>query len=496
MKPIIIDMEEMSDSTEVYGTRPSPVFAGIIYALTALLAFAVVWMCVCEIDVVTHANGIVQSSDATATITNVSAGKLAECRVSDGDYIKSGDILFVVESGELSQQKEQCEQELEELNSKIEMLSAYQQALDGEEGALQDYQTNPYYKEYETRYQAIQLNCDTVHSDASAQRSQYQSSINSLDTSIQTADSDKNKLNQMLSDVRNRVNSFAAEDVYYYAAVEEYINRYNLTASQYDSQIAQLKEAEESEEGNESAGKIETLQNERGQALNQVEAEMLASVEQSLSSAEKNLESLQMNRSEAKSHLDNLQNGSEELNADLIIVNEKNAVYAELSTCKSRLTEYEATLASVKSRIEECSVKAQTDGYLNLTADKVAGDYVGAGETLGSIVPKGDGYRTVIYVENQDIGRIHENQPVKYEIPAYPSSEYGKIEGTIQKISKDMKVNQENGSGYYEVEASITYEGGEKDVRFVQGMAMEAKLVTERKSVIRYLLEKIDLLDK
>ena len=303
MKPIIIDMEEMSDSTEVYGTRPSPVFAGIVYTLAALLLFAAVWMCVCQIDVVTHANRIVQSSDATATITNVSAGKLAECRVSDGDYIESGDILFVVDSGELLQQKEQCEQELEELKSKIEMLDAYQQALDGDEDALQNYQTNPYYKEYETRYRAVQLNCDTVHSDASAQRSQYQSSINSLDTSIQTADSDKSKLNQMLSDVRSRVNSFAAEDVYYHAAVEEYINRYNLTASQYDSQIAQLKELDESEEGNESAGKIEALQNEKGQALNQAEADMLASVEQSLSSAEKNLESVQINRSEAKTHL-------------------------------------------------------------------------------------------------------------------------------------------------------------------------------------------------
>ena len=279
MKPIIIDMEEMSDSTEVYGTRPSLVFAGMIYTLAALLIFSAVWMGVCQIDVVTNANGIVQSSDTTATITNVSAGKLAECRVSDGDYIKSGDILFVVDSGELLRQKEQCEQELGELNSKMEMLNAYQQALDGGEDVLQDYQSNPYYKEYETRYQAVQLNCDTVHSDALAQRSQYQSSINSLDTSIQTADGDKNKLNQMLSDVRNRVNSFAAEDVYYHAAVEEYINRYNLTASQYDSQIAQLKEAAEQEDGNENAGKIEALQNERGQALNQVETDMLASVE-------------------------------------------------------------------------------------------------------------------------------------------------------------------------------------------------------------------------
>lgn len=39
MKPIIIDIEEMSDSTEVYGTQPSRVFSGIIYTLAALFVF-------------------------------------------------------------------------------------------------------------------------------------------------------------------------------------------------------------------------------------------------------------------------------------------------------------------------------------------------------------------------------------------------------------------------------------------------------------------------
>lgn len=362
--------------------------------------------------------------------------------------------------------------------------------------ALQKCLDNEFYDEFATRYQAVQLNCNTVHANASAQRSQYQSSIGSLDISIQTAVGDKSKLNQMLSDIRNRENNFSVEEVYYHAAVEEYINRYNFTAGQYDSQITQLRETEKSDEGNtDYEKKIETLQTEKAQSLNQLEAEMLASVEQSLSAVESNLQNLQMNRSEAENHLDNLQNGSEELNVDLIVVNEKNAVYAELNTCKNRVSEYETTLASLKNRIAECTVSAQIDGYLNLSADKVAGDYVGAGETLGTIIPEENkSYRVVLYVENQDIGQICKDQTVRYEIPAYPSSEYGRIQGKIQKISKDMKVNQEHGSGYYAVEATISYDNG-KELEFIQGMALEAKVVTDQKSILKYLLEKIDLLD-
>lgn len=136
MKPIIIDIEEMSDSTEVYGTQPSRVFSGIIYTLAALFVFAVVWMCCFQMDVVTHANGVVQSSDATATITNVSAGKLEEIRFLDGDYVKKGETLFIVDTEELMQQKEQSKQEIVKLEKEIEILQAYLEALDGQRGCI------------------------------------------------------------------------------------------------------------------------------------------------------------------------------------------------------------------------------------------------------------------------------------------------------------------------------------------------------------------------
>ena len=497
VKPIIIDMEEMSDSTEVYGTRPSPIFGGIIYTLTILLLLAGVWMRFFQIDIITHAHGMIQNNEATATLTNITAGKLVECRAEDGSYVRRGDRLFVVDTEELQQQEKQCGKELENINNRIEMLDVYHQALAGDSDVLYSEKDNCFYEEYATRYQAVLLNCDSVHKDVETQRSQYQTSIDSLDVSIQMASSDETKLNQMLSDIRNRTNSFSKEEVYYYAAIEEYIKRYHLTENQYDAQIIQLKEAGSSEnEDTASQEKVESLRTEKEQALSRAEAEMLASIEQSLASTQGNLENLKASRSEAENHLNNLQSGSEQLSADLIIVNELNAVFAELNTYKNKQSEYEATLSTLNNRMAEGIVTAQIDGYLNLTSDKVQGDYVGAGEMLGSIVPEEDeSYKAVIYVENQDIGKIHEGQTVRYEVPAYSSAEYGLIKGTIQKISKDMKVNKENGSGYYELEASITYEGGKQEVEFMQGMALEAKVVTDKKNVMDYLLEKIDLLD-
>lgn len=499
MKPIIIDMEDMSDSSEVYGSKPSPIFAILIYTLVLVLVVAGVWMCLFQIDVVTKADGMIRNSNATATITNVTGGKITSWNISDGAFVSKGEILFTVNTEELEQQKVDCEAELDNVNARLEILNAYLQVLDGQEDALQSCYSNVYYAEFETRKEAVDLNCDTIHSDASTRWLQYQNSMDSINSSIGILERDKEKLAQMLTDIRNRSNSFSSDEVYYYAMVEEYINSYNYTASQYDIQIQEFQNAvDENGQPLDYENKIQGLQNQKAQALNQAESEMVASIEQLIVSNQSNLDSLNNNLNEVKGNIESLNNGSEQLSTEQIIVNEKNAVYAEINTYQSKQDEYENTLASLQSRIDACEVRAQCDGYLNLNTDRAVGDYVSTGESIGNIVPENDGfYKVVIYVENQDIGSVKEGMRVKYEIPAYPSSEYGVVEGTVTRISKDIKVNQDTGIGYYEVEATISSKGtnlDEKQLEFIQGMAVQAKLVTEKKSVMKYLLEKIELL--
>ncbi len=71
------------------------------------------------------------------------------------------------------------------------------------------------------------------------------------------------------------------------------------------------------------------------------------------------------------------------------------------------------------------------------------------------------------------------------------------MKGAVTSISKDVLTRDGNYSGYYIVEASIENKTLEdKDGNKGQiavGMETEAKIVTQKKSILRYLLEKIDL---
>ena len=61
MKPIIVDMKDMSDTTEVYESRPTPLLIYFIYLLMVILGAALLWMYFSDIDIVVKSNGIFKS---------------------------------------------------------------------------------------------------------------------------------------------------------------------------------------------------------------------------------------------------------------------------------------------------------------------------------------------------------------------------------------------------------------------------------------------------
>lgn len=83
MKPIIIDMKDMSDSVELYESRPNPAIIGFIYVLLALLASVVIWMAVSKIEVVIKSNGTFRGENKAVEVGCEFTGKVAECNVRE-----------------------------------------------------------------------------------------------------------------------------------------------------------------------------------------------------------------------------------------------------------------------------------------------------------------------------------------------------------------------------------------------------------------------------
>jgi len=102
-------------------------------------------------------------------------------------------------------------------------------------------------------------------------------------------------------------------------------------------------------------------------------------------------------------------------------------------------------------------------------------------------------------VPNENIAEVELGQKIKYHFHALPFREYGEAEGIVQKISNDSRVDSETGISYYVVEATLeetkmeSYKGDIREIK--AGMVCEAQVVTKSRSILRWLLEKINLRD-
>ena len=163
-----------------------------------------------------------------------------------------------------------------------------------------------------------------------------------------------------------------------------------------------------------------------------------------------------------------------------------------------QLNELNTQIQQSEEKISQGSIIAEQDGVVSVISTLVKGDSIAAGTQIATIIPPSESkFKVQLYVSNSDIASISVGDDVKYNLSALPSNQYGMVKGKVTSISTDTLVQDGQYSGYYLVECSIANttltdkDGNSGSV--VIGMQVEAKIVTQKKTIIRYLLEKINL---
>ncbi|MCI9078919.1 MAG: HlyD family efflux transporter periplasmic adaptor subunit [Lachnospiraceae bacterium] len=150
---------------------------------------------------------------------------------------------------------------------------------------------------------------------------------------------------------------------------------------------------------------------------------------------------------------------------------------------EDKVKECENYLKSYDIQNDNCFIKATVSGYFYTAQDLKTGSFTQEGTTIGTIYLEAESkYYEEIYVGNNNIAQIKEGQDVKFEIAAYPSSEYGYFEGIIENIAKDIPVDQSTGYACYLVRVkcdNMTLKGKDgEEAALMNGMACQAKNIT------------------
>ncbi len=237
-----------------------------------------------------------------------------------------------------------------------------------------------------------------------------------------------------------------------------------------------------------------TIAQKRYQTLSQIDS-TAQSVRRELEAARSSLRQHQMI---AKLYQNSVDESGTPLSVSLAAVERVASVMNSIESAEAQLRELDVQLERAEEQLRHGTVRAERSGIVNAASAIVAGDVIASGSVLATIIPVDEGaFKVQIYVGSADMGNVKVGDGIKYNISALPSSQYGIVSGKVLSISKDALAQDGQYAGYFLVEGSIgSTELRDRDGnvgKITIGMQTEAKIVTQTKTMIRYLLEKINL---
>ena len=174
----------------------------------------------------------------------------------------------------------------------------------------------------------------------------------------------------------------------------------------------------------------------------------------------------------------------------------------EIINSNKRMEKLNNELNQANVKLQYQNVRATVSGII--FDPKVGGSSViGAGETLVTIVPQ-DGLKAKVYVANQDIGFIEEEQTARIRVDAYPFTQYGELIGDIAQIGADALEPDQKASYYrYPVKIDLDknyLENKNVKVPLMSGMAITANIKLRDKRLISLIsdifVEQVDSIKK
>ena len=118
------------------------------------------------------------------------------------------------------------------------------------------------------------------------------------------------------------------------------------------------------------------------------------------------------------------------------------------------------------------------------------GGIVTPAQELMITVPQNAQLEIEAYVENRDIGFVHEGQSAAIKLDAFPFTKYGTLDGEIIDLSDDSISDEDKGLIYkarVSLKQSVMLVDG-KQVKLGPGMAVSVEIKTGKRRLIEFFL--------
>lgn len=164
----------------------------------------------------------------------------------------------------------------------------------------------------------------------------------------------------------------------------------------------------------------------------------------------------------------------------------------ELNISSNEMAQTQEQLTKLKDRLDRVVVLSPDDGIVQDLKFRTVGGVIPPGAMLMNIVPVDSQMHAEVRVSPVDIGFVKKDQTARLKVSTFDFMRYGVIEGIVSMVSPNS-VLDENQEPYFKVIITVPkdYVGNDTTKKIEPGMTVQADILTDRQSVMRYLLRPI-----
>lgn len=401
----------------------------MVSIISVVVFVALIWMAWAEIDVVVRGDGKVIPARQVQLIQSLEGGIISEILVREGDLVESNQPLVKISDVAFSGSFEENRLMYSELKAKSARLKA--EAYNEKfERDEELAKTAP--KLLKSEESLFDSNRQQLHETLSI----YEEQVSQQQSALEEAQSKQRQLSKSLKLLRKELK-----------IKEPLVRRRIISEVEY----LQLQQREAEAEGElEGVGisipRIRSTVEEGRRKLEQVRLEF---------------------RNKAKREL--------------------NEVLAEIS----RISEAQIAL---QDRVSRTTLRSPVKGIVQRLYANTIGGVVAPGSEILEIVPRDEALLIEVRIKPADIAYINVGQETRLKFTAYDFAIHGSLKGSVMFVSADT-VTDDDGISYYvaRVRPEKSYLGHEAQPMPIKvGMASEADIITDKKSILGYLLKPIN----
>ncbi|NEU73007.1 HlyD family efflux transporter periplasmic adaptor subunit [Hassallia byssoidea VB512170] len=469
--------EETSEAKEwFYGTEelldalPKVWTRSLVYMLTGFVVIIIPWSILSKVDETGSARGRIEPKGATQKLDSRSGGSVTAVKVKEGDNVRTGQILLELESDVLQTDLQQAEAKfygLQNQQAQQELLkNQLQLAI-----SVQEQQNKSQELEKIAQINQARQNLEAKQSSYNLQKLEKQSLVSQAQQQISTSQNDQKSALGRLSIDSRQVERFS-----------QLVKDGAVSVNQID----QLRKEEQ-----ESKRLYQKAQSDVKQAQLRL-AEELSRYQTTINQLESDIKQAKLRLQEEQSSYQSVVNAGKL--AVLRTQEQLKSLQTQIGDARWQIVQTRSQIISLKLQLKQRIVRSPVDGMIFELPVSKPGEVLQPGQRIAQIAPKNAGFVLKANIPSTESGFLKVGMPVKIKFDAYPFQEYGIVQGRVNWISPDTKVQQTPQGNIESFELEITLDkpyiqNGNQHIQLSPGQTATAEVIVRQRRVIDFILE-------